>query len=274
MKKRPEPPVLAPDTGLIDSHCHLDMEAYQDKLDEVIDSACKCGVRRIISIGIDLTSSRKAVELAGRYPEVYATVGVHPHNALEASDEVYRELTKLSANPKVVGFGEIGLDYAKRYAPKDIQRREFSRQLELAGKLHLPVIIHDRDAHEDTLALLREKGPFTAGGVMHCFSGNAFFAQQVLELGFYISIPGIVTFNNAKDLQQVVREVPLERMLLETDGPFLAPVPWRGKTNRPDYLLYTAGRVAELINISVDEVARQTTLNTVKLFSLPLEVTK
>ena len=272
MKKRPAPPVLAPDSRLIDSHCHLDMDAYQDELDEVIGSAYKCGVSRIITIGIDLTSSRKAVELAGRHPGVYATVGIHPHSAGEASTEVYRKLRKLTANPKVVGFGEIGLDYAKQYAPVDIQRREFSRQLELAEELNLPVIIHDREAHEDTLTLLREKGPLTAGGVMHCFSGDASFARQVLELGFYISIPGIVTFNNATDLQQVVREVPLERMLLETDGPFLAPTPWRGKTNRPDYLLYTAGRVAELKNISIDEVARQTMLNTVKLFSLPQEV--
>jgi len=271
MKKRPAAPVLAPASRLIDSHCHLDMDGYQGKLDEVIESACRSGISRIITIGIDLASSRQAVELAGRFSGVYATVGIHPHSAEEADDEVYRKLRELTAHPKVVGFGEIGLDYAKQYAPVHIQQREFSRQLELAKELHLPVIIHDRDAHDDTLALLRGNGPFTAGGVMHCFSGNTSFARQVLELGFYISIPGIVTFKNATDLQQVVQEIPLERMLLETDGPFLAPVPWRGKTNRPDYLLYTAGKVAELKNISIDEVASQTMLNTVKLFSLPQE---
>lgn len=272
MKKRAAPPILAPDSRLIDSHCHLDMKAYHGDLEEIINSADKRGVNRIITIGIDLSSSYRAVELADQYPGVYATVGIHPHNAEDASDDVYRELKKLAARPKVVGYGEIGLDYAKQYAPKNIQLREFVRQLDLAGELHLPVVIHDREAHEDTLMLLRERGPFPAGGVMHCFSGDVSFANQVLELGFYVSIPGIVTFKNAVELQQVVREIPMERMLLETDGPFLAPDPWRGKTNRPDYLLYTAGKVAELKNIPVDEVARQTMLNTEKLFSLPQDV--
>jgi len=272
MKKRAAPPILASDSRLIDSHCHLDMNAYDGDLDEIINSANKCGISRIITIGIDLSSSYRAVELADQYPGIYATVGIHPHSAEDANDDVYRELKKLAAGPKVVGYGEIGLDYAKQYAPKSIQRREFARQLDLAGDLHLPVVIHDREAHEDTLMLLRQRGPFPAGGVMHCFSGDVSFARQVLELGFYVSIPGIVTFKNAVELQQVVKEVPMERMLLETDGPFLAPAPWRGKTNRPDYLLYTAGKVAELKNISVDEVANQTMLNTEKLFSLPKEV--
>jgi len=272
MKKRAAPPILTSDSRLIDSHCHLDMDAYHGDLDEIINSADKCGVNRIITIGIDLTSSFRAVELANQYPGIYATVGIHPHNAEDASDDIYRELKKMAAGPKVVGYGEIGLDYAKQYAPKNIQLREFARQLALAEELHLPVVIHDRDAHEDTLMLLRERESFPDGGVMHCFSGDISFANQVLELGFYVSIPGIVTFKNAGELQQVVREVPLTRMLLETDGPFLAPDPWRGKTNRPEYLLYTAGKVAELKNIPVDEVARQTMLNTEKLFSLPQDV--
>ena len=271
MKKRAAPPILASDSILIDSHCHLDMNAYDGDLDEIINSAKKRGISRIITIGIDLSSSRKAVELADQYPGVYATVGIHPHSAEDASDDIYRELKKLAARPKVVGYGEIGLDYAKQYAPINIQIREFTMQLNLAKELHLPVVIHDREAHEDTLKLLKERGPFPAGGVMHCFSGDVSLAFQVLELGFYVSIPGIVTFKNAVELQQVVREVPMERILLETDGPFLAPAPWRGKTNRPDYLLYTAGKVAELKNISVDEVANQTMLNTEKLFSLPQE---
>jgi len=271
MKKRAAPPRLASDSRLIDSHCHLDMNAYDGDLDEIINSAEKRGISRIITIGIDLSSSRKAVELADQYPGLYATVGIHPHSAEDASDDIYRELKKLAARPKVVGYGEIGLDYAKQYAPINIQIREFTMQLNLAKELHLPVVIHDREAHEDTLKLLKERGPFPAGGVMHCFSGDVSLAFQILELGFYVSIPGIVTFKNAVELQQVVREVPMERILLETDGPFLAPAPWRGKTNRPDYLLYTAGKVAELKNISVDEVANQTMLNTEKLFSLPQE---
>ena len=270
MKKRLPPPSLAADIRLIDSHCHLDMEAYNEDLDDIIATAELCGVSRILTIGIDLVSSRKAVELTKRYPGVYASVGIHPHSADEADATSYRELKRLAADPKVIGYGEIGLDYAKQYAPVDIQQHEFSRQLELARELNLPVIIHDRDAHADTLALLKQQGPFPAGGVMHCFSGDTTFARQVLELDFYISIPGIITFKNAESLQQVVREIPLDRMLLETDGPFLAPVPWRGKINRPDYLLYTAGKVAELKNISIDEVAEQTMRNTEQLFSLPL----
>ena len=268
MKKRPPPPILSHGVKLIDSHCHLDMDDYQDDLDEIIDSAGKSGITTIISIGIDLASSRKAAKLADRYPGIFATIGIHPHSADEAGDAVYRELQKLAMHHKVVGYGEIGLDYAKHYAPVDIQRRAFADQLDLAKSLHLPVVIHDREAHQDTLTLLMEKGPFPAGGVMHCFSGDIELAHQVLDLGFYISIPGIVTFKNSADLQQVAMDIPLDRMLLETDGPFLAPVPWRGKKNRPEYLLYTAGKVAELKKISIDEVARQTAHNTKQLFSL------
>jgi len=268
MKKRPAPPVLSADVKLIDSHCHLDMDAYQNDLAEIIDSAGKCGISRIISIGIDPASSRKAVKLADLYSGVYATIGIHPHSADEAGDAAYLDLRKLATHPKVVGYGEIGLDYAKQYAPIDIQRRAFADQLDLAKDLHLPVVIHDREAHQDTMALLQEKGPFPAGGVMHCFSGDAGLARQILNLGFYISIPGIVTFKNSADLQQVVRDTPLDRILLETDGPFLTPVPWRGKINRPEYLLYTADKVAELKKISIDEIAQQTLHNTIQLFSL------
>ncbi|MCI5221402.1 MAG: TatD family deoxyribonuclease [Candidatus Electrothrix sp. AR4] len=268
MKKQLQLPELASGYSLIDSHCHLDMEAYQDDLEEIIASAERCGIKKIITIGIDLASSRRAVDLAETYSGVYAAVGMHPHSAEEADEAVYLQLSELAASEKVVAYGEVGLDYAKKYAPIDRQLREFAKQLDLAKELDLPIIIHDRDAHEDTLKMIREKGPFPAGGVMHCFSGDSTFARQVLEQGLYISIPGIVTFKNAAEMQKVVREIPLERMLLETDGPFLAPVPWRGKRNRPDYLLYTAAMVAELRDISLDEVARQTELNTREIFSL------
>ena len=266
MKKRPAPPTLSSNSTLVDSHCHLDMDAYQDTLHEIIDAAAKCGISRIISIGIDVSSSRKAVKLAELYPGVFATIGIHPHSADEAGESAYRDLKELATAPGVVGYGEIGLDYAKQYAPVDMQRRAFADQLDLAKDLQLPVVIHDREAHQDTLTLLHEKGPFPAGGVMHCFSGDVELARKVLDLGFYISIPGIVTFKNSAELQQVVREIPLQRLLLETDGPFLAPVPWRGKINKPEYLLYTAGKVAELKKISIDEVARQTADNTNQLF--------
>lgn len=271
MKKKIQPPALSPGYGLIDSHCHLDMENGQDDIDNLIDSARQCQVDTIITIGIDLASSQQAVELAHTYPGVYASVGIHPHSAEDGDDAVYQQLQELSTLEKVVAYGEIGLDYAKQYAPVERQRKEFARQLQLAKELELPIIIHDRDAHEDTLHILKEQGPFPAGGVMHCFSGDMAFAHQVLDLGLFISIPGIVTFKNASDLQQVAQEIPLDHMLLETDGPFLTPVPFRGKRNRPEYLLYTAAKIAELREISIEEIARQTSLNTKKLFSLPAQ---
>ncbi len=276
MKKKtrpPAPPPLPRGCELIDSHCHLDMDAYGGELDAVITRARAAGVTRIITIGIDPASSRRAVELAEKYQGVYATVGVHPHDAARAGENDFAELAALAGRPVVVGYGEIGLDYARLHSPRDVQLGIFSRQLELARDLDLPVIIHDRDAHEDTMRLLRKAAPFSAGGVMHCFSGDMDLARQVLELGMYISIPGIVTFKNAAGLQQVVREVPMERIILETDGPFLAPVPFRGKRNEPAYLLSTAARVAELKEMPLEEVARMATENTAALFRLPATAT-
>ncbi len=269
-KAKRNPPQLPPDAKLIDTHCHLDMTAYGLDLEAVVHAAADLGVARIIAIGIDWPSSAAAVEIAGRFPGVFAAVGIHPHQAAEAGDNDYARLAALAERPenKVVGYGEIGLDYAKNYAPRDLQVKEFARQLGLAQDLRLPVIIHDRDAHDDTMRLLREAAPFPAGGVMHCFSGDCKLARQVINLGFHISIPGIVTFKNAETLQQVAADIPLEHMLLETDGPFLAPVPWRGKRNKPEYLLYTAQKIADLRNISLTEVARRTSANARSLFRL------
>ena len=257
----------------IDSHCHLDMEAFAPDLDEVLDRAYQAGVTNIITIGTDRDSSEQAVQLAGRYPSVYAAVGVHPHDSSGVNDKDFDRIAQLSTHEKVVGYGEIGLDYAKMYSPKEVQQQVFSRQLALAQELNLPVIIHDRDAHEDTLKILKKHAPFPAGGVLHCFSGDSTFAEQIVELGFFISIPGIVTFKNAKALQQVVVDLPLQSMLIETDGPFLAPVPFRGKRNTPELLLYTAEKIAQLRNLTLRAVAAQITDNTRALFNLPYTVT-
>ncbi|WP_417917177.1 TatD family hydrolase [Candidatus Electronema sp. JC] len=263
-------PALPHGCRLVDTHCHLDMSEYQADLAKVIAAANRCGVTKIITIGIDLASSRRAVELAAEHEGVYAAVGIHPHDADKAGDEAtFRHLRELAAAPKVVGFGEIGLDYAKNYSAKAAQLRVFARQLELAKELRLPLIIHDRDAHEDCLRLLREKGPFPRGGVMHCFTGSRELAEQVLELGFYLSIPGIVTFPKAESLREVVRGLPLDRLLLETDGPFLAPVPFRGRCCRPEHMLHTAAAVAALHGVSLAEIADQTSRNAEKLFALP-----
>jgi len=271
MKKSKTPqPQLSRGISLIDTHCHLDMDAYTDELDTVVQSAAEKGVNRIITVGIDLASSTTAAALARRFPGVWATAGIHPHNAATADPSAYEHLVRLAENRanKVIGYGEIGLDFARNYAPRDVQEKTFNAQLGLAKKLALPVIIHDRDAHDETLDILRRNAPFPAGGVMHCFSGDSRLASQVIELGFYISIPGIVTFNKSEQLQKVAQEMPIERMLLETDGPFLAPVPFRGRTNRPEYLLFTAQKIADLRRITLDEVARQTTSNAENLFRL------
>jgi len=269
MKQATAPlPELSARVELIDTHCHLDMDAYENDLDEVIQSAAQHGIRRIITIGIDYPSSQEAVALAGRYPNIFATIGFHPHDAQQATPQSLQQLAGLASQRSVVGYGEIGLDYVKNYAPRDVQRRVFSEQLHLAKELNLPVVIHDREAHDDICALIRAAGPFPKGGVMHCFSGNLQLAQEMIDLGFFLSIPGVVTFTNAHLLHEVVRAIDLQHLLLETDGPYLAPMPFRGKRNEPKLMLYTAQKVAELKQISLDEVARITTANAVHIFQL------
>lgn len=268
-KERPPIPCVNDDSFFIDTHCHLDMKNYQDDLDETLQKAAEHQVLSIITIGIDVTSSIAAVELAKKYPQLKASIGVHPHDVEQIGPDTWQRLTTLAAENKkhIVAYGEIGLDYAKRYAEPAIQKKAFCEQLELAKELDLPVIIHDRDAHEDSLAILRQSGPFPRGGVMHCFSGDTRLAEQVIEMGFYLSIPGVVTFKNGIELQQVAATAPLESLLLESDGPFLSPVPWRGKRNEPSYLPYTAAKVAELRGISLEEVAAQTSRNAQTLFN-------
>lgn len=270
MTKKHSIPQLLGDTFLIDSHCHLDMDAYQEDLPEILDRAAENSVRTIISIGIDEHSSDQAISLARQYPIIKATVGVHPHEASTITNDTLDCLASLIDRNRefVVGYGEIGLDYAKMYSPLATQQTQFRSQLSLAKSLKLPVIIHDRDAHHDTLQILREAGPFDSGGVMHCFSGDMALAKQVLDLGFHISIPGVVSFKNGAILQKVAREIPLSCMLLETDGPFLTPTPFRGKRNEPAYIPFIAEKVAELRKISIAEVATATSSNAITLFGL------
>lgn len=246
------------------------MSAYGDDCPQVIARAQAAGVKTIFTVGIDLQSSEAAVHLADRYDNIYALVGIHPHHAREADPATYRRLGKLADHPKVIGYGEIGIDLFKDYAPVAIQKKVYLKQLHLAKELNLPVIIHDRDAHTEIIAGLQEVGPFPAGGLIHCFSGDKEVAQRFVDLGFYLSIPGVVTFKKALEIQEAAASIPLDRLLVETDGPFLAPEPWRGKRNEPAYTLYTAEKVAELKNISLDELARRTTANAARLFKIPL----
>lgn len=269
-KKRRPLPTLSPGLTLVDSHCHLDMSAYGEECQEVIARAQAAGVQTIFTVGIDLASSRAAVDLADRYDNIYATVGIHPHHSQEADEAAYAALRELAGHQKVIGYGEIGIDLFKDYAPVAVQKKVYLEQLQLAKELALPVIIHDRDAHEEIIAGLKEIGPFPAGGLIHCFSGDKEVARRFLDLGFYLSIPGVVTFKKALEIQEAAASIPLERMLVETDGPFLAPEPWRGKRNEPAYTLYTAEKIAELKGVSLDEVARRTTANVAELFQLAL----
>ena len=266
---QPPLPALPPDMECIDTHCHLDMDAYATDRDTVIRSAFAHGVKRIVTIGIDLASSKKAVALAEQYPNIYATIGFHPHDAQQVSSNTLNQLAALRDNPRVVGYGEIGLDYVKQYAPREVQQKAFADQLHLAKELDLPVVIHDREAHDDIYALIRTVGLPAKGGVMHCFSGDTELAKKMIDSGLYLSIPGVVTFANAASLQAVVRAVRLESLLVETDGPFLAPVPFRGKRNEPEWVLYTAQMIAQLKEVPLCEVARSTTANAIRLFHLP-----
>lgn len=252
---------------VIDTHCHLDMlGSGEDDIAATVSRAVARGVAPIITVGIDLTSSKKAIHFAAQYDSVFATVGVHPHNVQELNNSSYDELEKLCKMPKVVAYGEIGLDYVKRYAPKELQREHYARQVELAKEMQLPIVIHDREAHDDILHILNKKAPFPAGGVMHCFSGDWYLAQKVLNLGFILSIPGVVTFKKAAVMQEVAQKVPLEKLIIETDAPFLAPEPLRGKKNIPEYVLYTAQKIANLRGLSLEELARTTTENARNLF--------
>lgn len=261
-------PLLPDSCWLVDTHCHLDLEAYAEDLEEVIRRAGEHGVRGIITVGTDLQSSRRAIRIATRWPGIRALVGIHPHDAGNAAGDDLEELGRLAeSHPElVVGYGEIGLDYAKRYSDPETQRRLFRRQLRLAAELKLPVIIHDREAHHDTMTLIRESGPLDHGGIMHCFSGDLELARQAVDCNLLVSIPGIVTFKKAAMLQEVAAQLPLEHLVLETDGPFLAPVPFRGKRNEPAYTVFTAAAVAALRKLPLTEVTARTTGNCCNLF--------
>jgi len=246
------------------------MEIFQDDLQEVIDRAVHNGVQNIITIGIDVESSRRAVEIAQSNQNIYATIGVHPHDVDDLNDNDYATLRALykTVTNKIVGYGEIGLDYVKMHSEPDNQRYHFDKQLDLAAELQLPIIIHNREADSDTLRILQGKKEFPQSGVMHCFSGNYDFAKKIIDMGMVISIPGIVTFKNANTLHDVVKKVPMEHMIIETDGPFLSPHPYRGRRNEPVNVLFTAAKIAELKNIDIADVAHQSTLNAQKLFNL------
>ncbi|WP_447973243.1 TatD family hydrolase [Nitrospira sp. Kam-Ns4a] len=257
---------------LIDTHTHLDDARYDEDREAVLARAREAGITALVTIGCDLASSRAAVALADRYPQVYATVGVHPHEVRQIGDDWYDQLRRLAAHPKVVAYGEIGLDYHYNYSPPRLQRDRFREQVCLAKDLGLPIVVHTRAAQDDTIAILREEKADRVGGVFHCFSGDAALARQALDLGFYLSFSGVVTFRNAEPLREIAKTVPLDRMLVETDCPYLTPVPHRGKRNEPAYVRLVAERIADLTRPAgpspLEEIGRITSENAQRLFQL------
>jgi TatD DNase family protein len=254
---------------LIDTHTHLDDARYNDDRDSMIARAQDAGVSTFVTIGCDLATSRSAVELAGRHPFVYATVGVHPHEAKHIADEWYDELHRLAQHDKVVAYGEIGLDYHYNHSPPQLQRDRFREQVCLARELHLPIVIHTREAQDDTIAILKDERAADIGGVFHCFSGDAWLAKDALDLGFFLSFSGVITFQNAAMLRDIVKTVPLDRMLIETDCPYLTPVPHRGKRNEPAHVRFVADKIAELKAVSIEEIEDITSRNAQRLFKIP-----
>jgi TatD DNase family protein len=260
---------------LIDTHTHLDDTRYNEDRESMIARAREAGVDAFITIGCDLATSRAAVELADRYPFIYASIGVHPHEVRHIEDGWYDEFRRLARHPKVVAFGEIGLDYHYNHSPPTLQRQRFREQILLARELKLPVVIHTREAQEDTIAILKEELAADVGGVFHCFTGDAWLAKDGLDLGFHLSFSGVVTFQNATMLREIVKTVPMDRLLIETDCPYLTPAPHRGKRNEPAYVRLVAETIASVKSaaspVSVDEIGRLTSANARRLFKLPVE---
>lgn len=250
---------------IIDTHAHYDDEAFNADRDELIKNMLDTNVDRIITVGCSLERSRTSVELAERYDRIYASVGIHPDECYDLPDDYIEQLRLMSRHSKVVAIGEIGLDYHYEGYKKDIQIKRFKEQLELAQELNLPIIIHSREATQDTLDILQEYKP---KGVMHCFSGSAETAQKIIDLGMMISFTGVLTFKNAKKAVEACKIIPMDRLMLETDCPYMTPVPHRGERNNSSYTYHTAEKVAEIKNMSVNEVIEICNANAVSFFNL------
>ena len=268
---QPTPAAVSPGTELIDSHCHLDEPRFADDCDAVVARAVAAGVTRMVTIGASdgVQSNYAALAVAERYASVWATVGVHPHDARLVSSAVLDELARLARHPKVVAIGETGLDYYYDNSPRSAQQEAFRHFVGVARRLGLPLVIHLRDAYDDALVILRDERAAEVGGVVHCFSGDRGVAAKFLDLGFDLSFSGIVTFKAADELRAVARLVPADRYMVETDAPFLAPVPHRGRRNEPAFLVHTAAAVAAARGVAVDTVATQAGATTARRFRVP-----
>jgi TatD DNase family protein len=253
---------------LFDTHVHLNADQFSDDVDHVIENAKQAGVEMMLVVGFDEKTINKAMDLVDHYDFLYAAIGWHPVDAIDLTDEYLTWIEELAKHPKVVAIGETGLDYHWDKSPVDVQKEAFRKQIQLAKKLKLPLIIHDREAHEDIVQVLKEEKAEEVGGIMHCFAGDSEIAQQCLEMNFYISFGGPVTFKNAKLPKEVAKNIPMDRLLIETDAPYLAPHPYRGKRNEPAYVTLVAEKIAELKELSYEEVAQITTENAKRLFGI------
>jgi TatD DNase family protein len=255
---------------LIDSHAHLEMPEFRRDLDEVIQRAQHSGVEYIFTVGTEKKDWERAIEIAHSYPSIYAVLGVHPHNAKEIDEQTYSLLREHCRNEKVKAYGEIGLDFYRNLSPREVQLKRFREQIGLARELHLPIVIHDREAHRETVEILKSEKAAECGGIIHCFSGDDEMARACLEMGFYISIPGSITFRNAERFREIVKKLPLESLLVETDAPFITPEPFRGKRNEPSNVQYTARKVAEIKGIAFEKFAEVTSENALRVYRLKL----
>jgi TatD DNase family protein len=252
---------------LVDTHAHLDDSMFDNDRDEMLQAAEQVGMSAIINVGVDVHSSKMSVTLAEKYSIIWATIGLHPHDAKMLNNQIWQEFVRLTKCNKVIAIGEIGLDYYRMLSPKDIQHAVFRQFIGLAREIKLPIIVHSRDAHEDTLQILKEEKADEIGGVLHAFSGDKNILYTGLELGFYISLCGTITFSNSK-LKYLIKDIPLERLLLETDCPYLTPYPYRGKRNQPVYVKYVAEKVAMLLDMDTEEIIRINKDNAYRLFQL------
>lgn len=255
----------------VDSHAHLEMPQFEEDLPEVLERARQAGVEAVLSCGTNLSSSKRVLEIADKFQGVFAAVGIHPHDARECTKDGLAALRRMASHPKVVAVGEMGLDFYRNLCAPEVQIQAFRSQIRLARDLGKPIVVHDRDAHGLVLRILEEEKAQEVKGILHCFSGDSAMARRCLEMGMHLSIPGSVTFRNATMLRNVLLHLPVGRLLLETDSPFLAPMPFRGKRNEPSYIKYTAEKVARTLKRSLEEVALCTRKNAVELFGLDLQ---
>ncbi|MFS0881633.1 hydrolase TatD [Bacillus sp. 7586-K] len=253
---------------LFDTHAHLNATQFEEDVVEVIERAKSENVSHIVVVGFDRETITRAMELTEQYDMIYAAVGWHPVDAIDMTDEDLDWIKQLAAHPKVVAIGEMGLDYYWDKSPKEIQQEVFRKQIRLAKEVKLPIIIHNREATEDVVKILQEENASEVGGIMHCFTGSLETAEQCMKMNFYLSFGGPVTFKNAKKPKEVVKEIPMDFLLIETDCPYLTPHPFRGKRNEPSYVKYVAEQIAELKGLTFEEVAKKTSDNAMKLFGI------